>query len=140
MKRLTLAVLLAGWAGVAGAAESEGMDGTFWKVRQNSWVQKILFWRVDRVSFREGVFRSIQFDDKGFSAAGYTATKSGEGAVAWTATLLHPDQGKVVWEGRRSGKSMEGTWTWRRADQTTKRMAWTARQSYKDYVRGPKPR
>lgn len=134
MRRILLAGLLA-LAGPGMAGEPETMEGTFWKVRDNSFKQKIFFWRYDHVSFREGVFRSAIFEDKGFAAAPYAASKSAEDSITWTATLAGQDKGKVVWEGRRIGNRMEGTWTWRKAEGTTLTMPWSARQSLKDYIR-----
>lgn len=123
-------------ASLSYAAEPETtLDGTFWKVRDNSFAAKFLFWRLDHVSFREGMFRAQHWEARGFAAAAYTAAKSPESTIAWTATLLSAEKGKVVWEGRRLGKTMEGTWAWRKPDGTTKTMSWSARQSLKDYVK-----
>lgn len=134
MRAALLALFLFSTPAFAAEPAEPTLDGTFWKVRDNSFMEKILFWRLDHVSFREGIFRAKHWEEKGFAATAYAATKSAE-SIAWTATLLSAEKGKVVWEGRRTGKTMEGTWAWRKPDGTTKTMSWSARQSVRDYVR-----
>lgn len=138
MTRGLLLALAVALSGAALAAEPETLDGTFWKVRDNSFKQKIFFWRYDHISFKEGVFRSVQFEGLGFAAAPYTATKAAAASIAWTATLNSETKGKVVWEGRRVGNRMEGTWTWRKPEDGARSMPWSARQSLKDYIKGGK--
>ena len=132
---ISFALLFALCAPVVAAESETTLDGTYWKVRDNSFLEKILFWRLDHVSFRDGMFRAQHWEAKGFAAAAYAATKSAESSIAWTATLISAEKGKVVWEGRRMGKTMEGTWAWRKPDGSTKTMSWSARQSLRDYVR-----
>lgn len=126
---LVLATLLAP-APRAQPPKTESLEGTFWKVRENSFRAKIFFWRYDHAAFQDGEFRSLGFQAKGFTPGAFTASRTGE-TIAWTASLNSPDKGKVVWEGRRMGHRMEGTWTWRKADGGTKSMGWTAKQTHR---------
>ena len=106
---------------------TDSMEGTDWKLRPKSFAAKIVFWRFDHLSFRGGMFESRDWKAKGFSPAAFFSPKPGE-TVTWTATLTSSQAGKVVWEGRREGDRMEGTWTWRKPDGKSKTMPWSAKQ------------
>lgn len=126
---LALAAGLLAAAALAEPPKTESLEGTHWKVRENSFKAKVFFWRYDYVAFLDGEFRSASFRAKGFVPGAFTSSKTGE-SVTWTASLASADNGKVVWEGRRTGTRMEGTWTWRKADGATKAMGWTAKQTH----------
>ena len=130
MRRIVLAfaLVLAGLARAAAPAP-ETLEGTEWKVRNKSFKAKIVFWHFDHISFRDGLFESRDWKAKGFAPASFVAAKPSE-SVTWTASLSSPEQGKLVWEGRREGTRMEGTWTWRRPNGKSKTMPWSAKQVF----------
>ncbi len=125
MPAAALVLLLAAGAALAQPAPGDGLDGSVWKVRPNTFMAKVLFWRYDHISFKNGEFLSAERKAHGFQPGPYTAVKAGEG-VSWTATLQSPDEGKVVWEGKRAADRMTGTWTWMKLDGKTKVVGWTA--------------
>ncbi|MBI4423885.1 MAG: hypothetical protein HY554_09165 [Elusimicrobia bacterium] len=122
-----LGLLLTLASSAAPAPGGDGLDGTRWTVREKTFKAKIFFWRYDELSFQEGAVASAQARREGFGPAPFTASRPGESS-AWTATMLSPEHGKLVWEGRKDGSRMEGTRTWMRPDGRTKTTAWSAKQ------------
>jgi len=124
-----LGFLLLSAAARTAAPAPETLEGTEWKLRHKSFKAKFVFWHFDHLSFRDGEFESRDWKAKGFAAAPYVSSKPGE-AVTWTASLVSPEKGKLVWEGRREGTRMDGTWTWRRPDGKSRTMPWSAKQVF----------
>jgi hypothetical protein len=66
----------------------------------------------DTISFKDGVFRSLDCEGWGFGSAPYRAEKVGD-SYHFSATLLSPDRGRLEWRGTISGDKAEATFRWR---------------------------
>ena len=78
----------------------------------------------DVVVFADGMFRSAQCEKFGFGASSYTATDR-DGVVHFTAATTSPTSGKLEWQGRIDGDSVEATFLW-----TKERWYWNIRREY----------
>ena len=74
---------------------------------------------VDTLIFRDGTFSSVICENYNFSAAPYSTWTDG-GATHFEVELTSPTDGRMLWRGRVSGDTLEGTMRW-----TKKRWYWT---------------
>lgn len=65
----------------------------------------------DTISFRGGVFRSLDCEAWGFGPASYTVFQYGD-AYHFRAVLKSPDRGRLEWTGTVTGDSAEATFRW----------------------------
>lgn len=65
----------------------------------------------DTITFRGGVFRSLDCEAWGFSPASYTVFQNGD-AYHFRAVLKSPDRGRLEWTGTVSGDTAEATFRW----------------------------
>ncbi len=108
-------------------ALASGLDGSRWKLRENTFKSKIFFWSYDHLAFRDGIFESTHCRLKDFPPVVYASSES-NGVIRWSATATGP-RGKMVWEGRSQGDRMEGRRTWIRPDDRTRAVFWTGKRS-----------
>jgi hypothetical protein len=66
----------------------------------------------DTISFKDGVFRSLDCEEWGFGPAPYTVEKSAN-SYHFSATLLSAERGKLEWRGTITGDTAEATFHWR---------------------------
>lgn len=78
----------------------------------------------DTIMFQGGMFRSLDCESYGFRPAPYTAVRKGV-VVAFKATLVSPDLGRLEWSGSVEGDLATGTFRWKH-----KRWFWTIEREY----------
>lgn len=66
----------------------------------------------DTISFKDGVFRSLDCEGWGFGSAHYNVEKIGD-SYHFTATLLSSERGRLEWRGTITGNTAEATFHWR---------------------------
>ena len=66
----------------------------------------------DTITFKDGVFRSLDCEEWGFGAAPYTVEKKGD-ALHFTSTLLSPKRGRLEWKGTIVGGKATATFRWK---------------------------
>ncbi len=66
----------------------------------------------DTISFKDGVFRSLDCEGWGFGSAHYDVEKIGD-SYHFTATLLSSERGRLEWRGIINGDTAEATFHWR---------------------------
>ncbi len=78
----------------------------------------------DTITFRNGMFRSLDCENWGFGAGRYTVEKKGD-AYQFESTLMSPDKGKLEWTGKIVGDKATATFRW-----THERWYWTIKRDY----------
>lgn len=78
----------------------------------------------DTITFRNGMFRSLDCENWGFGAGSYTSEKKGD-AYHFKSTLVSPGRGKLEWTGKILGDKATATFRW-----THERWYWTIRRDY----------
>ena len=78
----------------------------------------------DTITFSNGMFRSLDCENWGFSAGPYTVEKKGE-AYHFKSTLMSPDRGRLEWSGKIVGDRAVATFRW-----THERWYWTIKRDY----------
>ncbi|MDH5534673.1 MAG: hypothetical protein OEZ08_03750 [Betaproteobacteria bacterium] len=78
----------------------------------------------DTITFRAGLFRSLDCENWGFGPAPYSAKKEGD-TVHFSATLLSRDRGRLEWQGTITGDEAKGTFRW-----LHERWYWTIERNY----------
>jgi hypothetical protein len=78
----------------------------------------------DTITFKDGVFRSLDCENWGFGSAPYSARKEGD-SYHFSATLLSPERGRLEWKGTITGDVAEGTFRW-----LHERWYWTIERHY----------
>ena len=66
----------------------------------------------DTITFKDGVFRSLDCENWGFGPAPYTVEKRGD-ALYFTSTLLSPKRGRLEWKGKIAGAKATATFRWK---------------------------
>lgn len=78
----------------------------------------------DTITFRNGMFRSLDCENWGFGAGRYAAEKKGD-AYHFKSTLMSPSRGKLEWTGKVVGNKATATFRW-----THERWYWTIERDY----------
>ena len=80
---------------------------------------------ADTITFKDGIFRSLDCENWGFDPAPYSIQQQGEN-IKFSATLVSPDLGTLKWTGTINGDTANGTfrWTHKRWYGTIKRDYW----------------
>lgn len=79
---------------------------------------------ADTITFKDGVFRSLDCENWGFGPAPYTVEERG-GAYHFRSTLLSPKRGRLEWTGKIVGDKATATFRWRH-----ERWYWTIDREY----------
>lgn len=79
---------------------------------------------ADTITFKNGVFRSLDCENWGFGAGPYTVEKNGD-AYHFRSTLMSPNRGKLEWTGKIVGDKASATFRWRH-----ERWYWTIDREY----------
>ena len=66
----------------------------------------------DTITFKDGVFRSLDCEEWGFGPAPYTVEKKGD-VLHFTSTLLSPKRGRLEWKGKIIGGKATATFRWK---------------------------
>jgi len=66
----------------------------------------------DTISFKDGVFRSLDCEDWGFGTAPYNVERVGD-SYHFSAILLSSNRGRLEWRGTITGDTAEATFRWR---------------------------
>ena len=88
---------------------------------------------IDEVTFNNGELYSASCAPWGFKAGSYTTISTSEG-LAFKATAMSPNDGKIVWEGVVKGDDIEAVFTW-----TKERWWWSDARQVKWYKGKLKP-
>ena len=67
---------------------------------------------ADTITFKNGVFRSLDCENWGFEPASYTVEKRGD-ALHFTSTLLSPKRGRLEWKGTIIDGKATATFRWK---------------------------
>ena len=78
----------------------------------------------DEFIFKKGMFRSTSCDKYEFSEGRYETTQT-DGVIFFRAVTSSPSHGKMFWEGKVDGDSLDGTFVW-----TKERWYWDIRKEY----------
>lgn len=78
----------------------------------------------DTITFKKGVFRSLDCENWGFGPASYTVEKKGD-AYHFRSTLMSPNRGRLEWRGKIVGDKASGTFRW-----IHERWYWTIKRDY----------
>ncbi len=78
----------------------------------------------DVITFKDGMFRSLDCEEWGFGPAPYTVTKEGE-SYRFSAVLPSRNRGTLEWQGTITGDSATATFRW-----LHKRWYWTIDRQY----------
>lgn len=78
----------------------------------------------DTITFKGGMFRSLDCESYGFGPAPYSVVRK-ENVFEFKATLVSPDLGRLEWVGSISGDVATGTFRWKH-----KRLFWTIERNY----------
>jgi hypothetical protein len=79
---------------------------------------------ADTITFKNGMFRSLDCENWGFGAAPYTVEKKGD-AYHFRSTLISPNRGRLEWTGKIVGDKASGTFRW-----IHERWYWTIKRDY----------
>lgn len=105
---LFLACSLAG-ATELPASKRDALDGLYFKGITGEQGKKMD--HEDTISFKNGVFRSLDCEGWGFGPAPYSVEKVGD-AYEFSATLLSEDRGRLVWKGSIRDGRAEAKFRW----------------------------
>ena len=86
---------------------------------------------ADTITFKDGIFRSLDCENWGFGSAPYSVEQQGE-TYLFTSTLVSPDLGTLEWKGTIIGDTANGTFRW-----THKRWYGTIKRDY--WFKGTRP-
>ena len=78
----------------------------------------------DEFVFAGGMFRSTSCDEYGFASGRYQTTTS-DGIILFNAVTESPTHGKMIWEGKIDGETLDATFVW-----TKQRWYWNLRKEY----------
>lgn len=78
----------------------------------------------DTITFKNGMFRSLDCENWGFGPASYTVEKKGD-AYHFRSTLMSPNRGRLEWSGKIVGDKAIGTFRW-----IHERWYWTIKRDY----------
>ncbi|MCU7842744.1 MAG: hypothetical protein KZQ93_02780 [Candidatus Thiodiazotropha sp. (ex Monitilora ramsayi)] len=78
----------------------------------------------DTITFHNGQFRSLDCEEWGFGPATYHAKKKGD-THHFSATLVSPDRGRLIWHGTIREDEAEAEFQW-----LHKRWYWTIDRKY----------
>jgi len=80
---------------------------------------------ADTITFKDGIFRSLDCENWGFGPAPYSVEQQGE-TYRFSSILVSPDLGTLEWKGTIIGETANGTfrWTHKRWYGTIKRDYW----------------
>jgi hypothetical protein len=112
-----VAVAVAGLVAMGGTAMAKGgaLDGKSFTVDSGE-KGKPAGKEVEKLTFKDGKFRSAACDAYGFGDAAYTAHPAGA-ATAWEADTVSPKEGRIHWKGTAKGDTVEGTFVWSKPGQ-----------------------
>ena len=79
---------------------------------------------ADTITFRDGIFRSLDCENWGFGPAPYEMERVSNG-YRFTAILKSPDRGELAWTGTIVDNTARATFRW-----THKRWYWTIERDY----------
>lgn len=66
----------------------------------------------DTITFKNGVFRSLDCENWGFGPASYTVEKNGD-AYHFQSTLMSPKRGRLEWKGKIVDGKATATFRWK---------------------------
>ena len=67
---------------------------------------------ADTITFKNGMFRSLDCENWGFGAASYSVEKKGD-VLHFTSTLRSPERGRLEWKGQIVDGKATATFRWR---------------------------
>jgi hypothetical protein len=115
MKRMMMAMVVAGALATAGVAAAKGgaLDGKSFATTVG---EKGKAGEVETLTFKDGKFHSKACDAYGFGDGAYVATTSA-GVTTFEADTTSAKEGKMHWRGTVKGDTVSGTYVWNKAGQ-----------------------